>query len=487
MQVLLIGPYSDSSHLTSADARMYMRKMFLAPPVGLYRIKSYLKEHDVDVFDPNLDDLSVLDEIVAEYDIVGFSMTHATLEADLSLAHRVRELNRDALLLAGGQEASFNYSQVLEYSPIDAVVLGEGELAVERICKGEPLGSISGLIVKGDICIYDTGPAKPLSSELFTKLALDMDYNAIPYNRYWRRMLELDPTRKEKEVKTVRFFTSNRCLNSCSFCSSSQFHKYSCGSHTERLQLSADTLFNQLLSLLATSLEPRRIFYQDDDFLSGEAGRSRCEALCHKIIKGKRGGLIPKDLSFMCQTRADSVYAVLLKLMAEAGFEVISYGIESFSQTVLDEFNKNLKVSKALNTLDMTYEAGIKPFLNIILSSPKSTVKDIQATLSQCIFEQKLGAGIGVNLYTFPFPGAKITEDSRELIEWEEVEIPDTGIVFPKSTKIVPEDKDARLLMTMIEDRLDDSEDLLTSDKKSNITLQAAFAASKKFNQRRKV
>ena len=96
MQVLLIGPYSDSSHLTSADARMYMRKMFLAPPVGLYRIKSYLKEHDVDVFDPNLDDLSVLDEIVAEYDIVGFSMTHATLEADLSLAHRVRELNRDA-------------------------------------------------------------------------------------------------------------------------------------------------------------------------------------------------------------------------------------------------------------------------------------------------------------------------------------------------------------------------------------------------------
>jgi len=466
---------------------MYMRKMFLAPPLGLYRIKSYLREHDVDVFDPNLDDVSVLDEIVAEYNIVGFSMTHATLEADLGLAHRVRELNRDGLLLAGGQEASFNSEQVLGYSPIDAIVLGEGELAMVQICAGEPLGSISGLIVKGDICMYSTGPARPLSSELLTKLALDTDYNAIPYSSYWRRMLELDPTRKEREVKTVRFFTSNRCLNSCSFCSSSQFHKYSCGKHLERLQLSADTLFNQLLSLLAMSLEPRRIFYQDDDFLSGEAGRKRCEALCHKIIKGKRGGLIPKDLSFMCQTRADGVYSSLLNLMAEAGFEVISYGIESFSQTVLDEFNKNLKVSKALNTLDMTYEAGIKPFLNIILSSPKSTVKDIQRTLSQCILEQSLGSGIGVNLYTFPFPGAKITEDNGELIEWKEVEIPDTGIVFPKATKIVPEDADARELMRLIEEEVKDSGDSISSDKKSNIVLQAAFVASKKFNQRRKV
>ena len=72
-----------------------------------------------------------------------------TLRFDLALAHLARRLAPDALLVAGGMEATFRPELMFELGPFDRVVLGEGERPLlelaARLRTQQPLGGIQGM------------------------------------------------------------------------------------------------------------------------------------------------------------------------------------------------------------------------------------------------------------------------------------------------------------------------------------------------------
>ena len=49
------------------------------------------------------------------------------------------EKNPQAVLVAGGEEATFNSSQVIKHSPLDYIIFGEGEYPMAEIANAGSL------------------------------------------------------------------------------------------------------------------------------------------------------------------------------------------------------------------------------------------------------------------------------------------------------------------------------------------------------------
>src|SRR5262249_23224954 len=127
----------------------------LAPPLGVWRLAGVLGSAGVraKVFDPNCcsgpPGAALEREIrTGDWDVIGISTTGMTLRYDLELAHRARRVAPQALLVAGGMEATFRPELLYELAPFDRVILGEGERPLlellSRLRAGSPTGGIAG-------------------------------------------------------------------------------------------------------------------------------------------------------------------------------------------------------------------------------------------------------------------------------------------------------------------------------------------------------
>src|SRR6185437_7109977 len=99
--------------------------------------------------------------------------------------------------------------------------------------------------------------------------------------------------------------------------------------------------------------------------------------LCEAIVAAKRAGRIPQQLQFISTNRIDAMSEERLSAMRRAGFRVLGFGIESFSQRVLVEFNKGQIHRHIDPMLNAALAAGVTPFLDLIVSSPHSSLQDV--------------------------------------------------------------------------------------------------------------
>lgn len=440
-EVLLVGSYNRINEFLDTEAQMYLKKVFSAPSLGLHRIASYLRpEHNVVVYDPNMgeDPYKYLKSNAKAFDIIGFSLTHATLEYDLSLMWCVRKANKDCVIVAGGEEATFDASLLEEHSPANIIVMGEGEKAMAAICDGS--------VTEGRVRM-------PLGNE-FRDATFGMDFTSIPYEAYWQLLEERNEN--FEETRTVRLFTSNLCPWGCLFCSATNFLSYAYGEQPELISIGAEDLVILVKRIIEAYPDVRTIFFQDDNFIIGEAGRERVFKLCAGILESRKRGEIPDTVKFMCETRVDTVTKPILESLAGAGFRLVFYGVESFSKSVLDEFKKGVLVEQIEQALDWTYETGMVPYITIILTSPNCTIEDVRVTVKKCKEHSRRGALLGVNLYTIPLPGSEIVSIAEDCIEYRQVKIPGTSISFDKAEKIIPRDEKVRRMLKLTSACLED-------------------------------
>lgn len=436
MKILLIGAYNGVQGVVGVENSPWKQRGYLAPPLGLYRMKGFLNRFgiSVEVFDPDvLEPYKFLKDCASEFDIIGFSPSHLTLEHDLSLMWYAHEKNPQAVLVAGGEEATFNSSQIIKHSPLDCIIFGEGEYPMAEIVN-------AGLLKESGGCRI--GKQKPLRMEDFYSLTVNMNFEEIPYETYWMEMEKGNTN--EIETRTIRFYTSSYCPHNCAFCGSKNFLKFSYGKRPHLAMIPWEGLLSMVLRAVEVHPLVRTIFFQDDNFIQGKFGREKVTDFCEKVIEYKKKQILPDSLSFMCQTRVSEVSKELLSLMALAGFRMVSYGVESFSERILEEYQKGITVNQIDNALEWTYQTGMTPFLNIILSSPECVVSDIQITVDKCFEHLHRGAKIGLSMYLLPFLGADIFRKSDLLVQTERTRIPETDFFFDKQVRVLPSEKKTR-------------------------------------------
>jgi radical SAM superfamily enzyme YgiQ (UPF0313 family) len=459
--VLLIGPYDPHCG----------EYTFLAPPLGVWRLAGVLESVGVEtkVFDPNCcreaPQRALERELLSRaWDIVGVSTTGMTLRFDLELAHIVRRMIPEALIVAGGMEATFRPELMFELGPFDLVILGEGERPLlelaARVRAGQPVGGIAGTAERNlDGKILST-PQRALNRDELRDAIYSTPYHKMPYSAYWERLesayrVGALPSKAAREahlaeIRSVRLITLNYCPMGCTFCSATNFLHEAQGSVASVARLEADECLTMIERIVAAHPRARTIIFQDDIFAFTRD--HRILPLCEGIIAAKQSGRIAAHLQFISTNRIDAMTAERLTAMRRAGFRVLGFGIESFSKKVLEEFNKAHIHRHIEPMLSTALANGVTPFLDLILSSPHATLEDVGQTLREAHRWLRAGCEIGMYPYVIPFSGAAFARDPSLLPQtrYARQGVAGTNITWQQPVKILPIDpivSEAILLM----------------------------------------
>src|SRR6201996_3580475 len=464
--VLLIGPFDPHCG----------EYTFLAPPLGVWRLAGVLELAGVEakVFDPNCcreaPQRALERELLShDWDVVGVSTTGMTLRYDLELAHIVRRMKPDAVIVAGGMEATFRPDLMFELGPFDLVVLGEGEHPllelVSRIRRNQPLGGISGTAERNKDGRIITLPQRALTRDQLRDAIYATPYDKMPYTAYWERLEDAYrvgalPSKAAREaslseIRSVRLITLNYWPMGCTFCSSTNFLHEAQGSVASISRLEAEECLHMIERIIAAHPKARTIIFQDDIF-SFTRDR-RILPLCEGIVAAKKSGRIPAHLQFISTNRIDAMTPERLGAMRRAGFRVLGFGIESFSQRVLGEFNKAQIHRHIEPMLTAALATGVTPFLDLILSSPNAQLADVAETLRQAYRWLREGCEIGMYPYVIPFSGAAFAKDPRlaPYTHSTERHVAGTTISWQQPAKILPMDPVVTDVILRMERRLE--------------------------------
>lgn len=403
--ILLIPPtiFSRNRKVTKQD----LDHNWWSPHYGLIRLVSFLNAngHNAECYDTILAMLKREDNLEGKlrekkWDIIGFSLLDPTLLIDISNIYLASKMCSEALLIAGGEEAQFNYQTILDKTPCKIVVLGEGEKPLLMLANDVSKDKIPGIVFRNN--------AVPLSQEEFVKVTKCIKWEIIPYEEYWdyfvKKFGEDISDNLWDAIHTVRIFTKNRCLFKCNFCSQINQLPHASGRNTvPYVSLSNDDLIEVIKRIKKSHERVKTIYFTDDSFCSN---RVNVIDFCKRIVEEDLG------LKFMCQARITDLTEEVILWMKRANFIQINIGIESFSENVLKEINKKCDreiISKNLALLKQ-YKLNVGMFM--ILITPKSTLEDIEETVDKTLELLKSDFfSAGVTLSCLAFKGSQFYED----------------------------------------------------------------------------
>lgn len=327
-----------------------------ALPIGLASIASYLRKNNInaDIIDLGKCDLNK-DRIP---DIVGIGASTPYAKNAVKLCERIRKIYPDAKIVLGGHHFTALPEEGLPHA--DAVVKGEGEIAMLDIC----LNGIKDEIVMG----------KPLAEldlvPVFTEDILDTIY-------------------KGRSAR-LHVIGSRGCPYSCVFCAE----------HSEKVRYNSADHFLESLRKISKRYHSD-IFISDDLFT---VNKERAIEICERIIK--------EDLNLKLRvfSHVNCFDREVLLVMKRAGVHTVSYGIESGNDDILKLLNKTFTTSQALEVIKKTEETGLKANCLYMVGNIGETKQTIKDTV---LFSQKAGSQRWCS-FAIPFPGTEFYKRAGE-------------------------------------------------------------------------
>lgn len=294
-----------------------------------------------------------LDRIL-KYDVIGISVASFNqLVPGLTLAGLIKEICPNKKVIMGGAivpyiERGLYYNTEI-FSYVDYIITGEGESALLnciRYINGEKNVNLS------NTYYFDKNYNRVYRSEKNTIEKMDIlpcpDYSEYPLEKYFCRKL------------LISYVSSRGCFwNKCSFCSltCSYGNKY----RERPLELVIEDLKN-----LKKEYNFDRLSFND-------------EALTAKRIKEIAEAKIDNKIEFKwsCLGRLNNYYKEEdLKLAKDSGLCMMSLGLESGSQHVLNGMRKGILIEEVPNILKVIHEAGIWTNIYFIIGFPNESEED---------------------------------------------------------------------------------------------------------------
>lgn len=427
--ILLISPTSKKE---MAEVK------WLSPHLGIIRLAGFLNNngHNAEYIDTNfylaLNKEKALEEKLKskKWDMIGFSVLDESLVMDIENMYLAKKLCPEAILVAGGIEAQFNYQTILDKSPCKIVILGEGEIPFFSLANNEPLEKIPGIVFRND--------ALCLNEELFKKITDSIEWEKVPYEVYWDFYVNKYKGKITQDlidkIHTVRIFTRNRCPMKCNFCSSTNQLTWSSGNEAVPvidILTDSHNLISMIEKIKKYHPRLRTIYFSDDEFcMKPSEVINFCKAIIAKNL----------DINFICLARIDKLNEEVVSWMAKAKFRVINIGIESFSQRTLNDLGKKYNTEIVKERIEILKRYGIHPFISIILISPNSSLDDIELTINKTLEHIKDGSvTASIVLACIPLKGSFFYEEYFDYMT-EIVGIPGTKYKVKRPLMILAQD-----------------------------------------------
>ena len=258
-------------------------------------------------------------------------------------------------------------------------------------------------LVPGIMCLRSgktiAAPSRPLIDNLDDLPSPDIDN------------LVKDGYQTSIDTKTGRkvavILTSRGCPFNCIFCANQLLSGGKYRAHSiERVCSEIDNLIKKY--------DITQLFIQDDNFA---VNKKRAKELCREFIK--KG--FHKKFSWWAEARVDCVDEELLSLMAQANCKIISYGLESGNQRLLDLIEKGITLEQIKKAVNLTKKVGIDIRASFILGLPTETREESLRTIK---FARELGIDQVRFALATPFPGTKLweiaqTQGALDTSDWQ--------------------------------------------------------------------
>ncbi len=376
MKVLLIFPSTGRFYL---DPNIKSPPSAFVPPLGLLYLGRMIEQlgHTVEIIDYNAEafNQATLQKAVQSSDAVGMTIFSEPIdfEASKHIAEKIKQFSPDVPLLIGGPHCNFFPEQTLRSHHADICVQGEGEFIigplVEALEAERSLSSIPGLVYQQNGTMYHTKPNQQI-----------MDLDTLPFPaRHLVSKYDYGNIFGSKIMKgkTTSLITSRGCPCRCTFCqlSSTLAHYRS---------RSVDNVIQEIDEVVSDGYGS--IAFADDNFL---VDKKKVEKIMDHIIQQRYDLLM-----WILDTRVDTADRKIYEKMRDAGVKVISFGIESGNQDILDFYNKKITTEQARKAIKLSNEMGFIIDANFILGAPMETKKQFNTTL-------KFAKSLPINHATF--------------------------------------------------------------------------------------
>jgi len=317
-------------------------------PLGLGFLKANCKGATIDIVRDRND--------LRDCDLIGLSSNAWGLQEAVNILEKT-----NVPVIIGGQGTM--WKGLSEY-PFKHIIIGEGELSLQKIIDGIELPKVT----NGEIV------------------------DNIDLLRY--------PEHGKSISKWIPIMTSRGCPFHCAFCSANEFWG-------KPRYHSAEYFIEEVEFLSSEYPKKSRLGIQDDLFVADIKRFSKIHMLWMKKGLNKRW----KPRAFV---RAKVFTSEMGKLMKEMGFDRIRFGAESGSDRVLKILKKGTTVADNQNTIDMANRIGLKISASFMYGIPGETEEDKKATLG--FIKQNKGKVKVEGWYQFiPFPGTLLYDGQSPL------------------------------------------------------------------------
>ncbi len=411
MRVTLVQP--------PQGTRFGFTRILMVEPLGLECVGAALQlhQHQVHLLDLRLESVGALLSDLREFrpEGVGISCGFTTdVYSTLRVARLVKDHLPRATVFVGGHHASLIPGDFLfSGSPVDAVVIGEGEWAglelVDALERKQDPATVPAVATLGNL---NGGVLHRAHSNSLDELPLPDRRLTRRYRRRYHHAFDTPSACVE---------TSRGCPFDCNFCSIWVFYQ------RRARRRSPERIVEDLAQVRALGEE--RVFFTDDiAFLQHDA----YEELGHQI---HAAGL---ELLYSCETRADLVvrYRDLFGMWKQIGMKTIFLGIEKVDDIGLDAVRKRTKGGAATNleAIDILRQQGITPMTSLI-TDPAWGEEDFDR-LEQFVRLAQLPCPTFTVLT--PLPGTELWESTKSQITTTDYNLFDVmHLVLP--SKLPPE------------------------------------------------
>lgn len=289
------------------------------------------------------------------WDVVGISIEDANCWPVLEPLCREVFRKVAPTLVAGGRGIGSLSRSFAERAVIDWVIFGEGELGFVRLLQhyanGAPLSTVPGLWRPGP----DTRSRNPSALPDF-RFHPPPDFTGLDLRRY----RSSKPTLPGPYLPYLFILG---CPYRCAFCSNDADQK-------SRYRPLAQAVED--LRVMRDRHGVRRYYFLNN-LLNTTRG-----VLAEFLDAMERANL---GIEFADCARPMNIDAESMRRLRAVGCVELTYGIDTGSQRLSNLMRKGYKIEKAVETLNLTAEAGIRSSVNLIVGMPHETEEDFEETL----------------------------------------------------------------------------------------------------------
>ncbi len=362
--------------------------------LGLAIISSCLKQKGYNVFCLNTNhyDDSIEFQLLKfitfnKIDVIctgGMSIHYAEINKVLEVT---KSINPNIITIVGGAIITSNPKVICwGIKHIDYGIIGEGEETIielaDALINNKAIHNIKGL------SYFNKNNEYILTEDRIPISNLDIipmpDYEGFEYDKFMKLFYPSESKLFSvlDEVRVGYIMASRSCPFACTFCFHHHLSKYR--------QRSLDNVFNEI-DFLVNRYNINFLNVTDELF---SFDKKRMYEFAARIK--------PYNIKWWTNFRVSDVDKESLDALRDSGAFMISYGIESISDTILKSMKKHITKSQIENALKLTYEAKLNIQGNIILGDIEETEETAKESIDWLNSHPEYGVNL-VMIRTFPF------------------------------------------------------------------------------------